>query len=162
VARQSSAKASTAVRIRSGPQSEGKNLRFFSMLKLTKWISLAAFLLLLAACFMPWAFYADLGKSFTGFFSENNVYGRPAKLLLIFAGITTTCSFIQLLWLKRLALLVGGLNMAYAVKNLLLFGSCYRGYCPEKQPGLYLMFFAVLVLFVVAFFPEGKVRPTSR
>jgi hypothetical protein len=132
------------------------------MLKLTKWISLAAFLLLLAACFMPWAFYADLGKSFTGFFSENNVYGRPAKLLLIFAGITTTCSFIQLLWLKRLALLVGGLNMAYAVKNLLLFGSCYRGYCPEKQPGLYLMFFAVLVLFVVAFFPEGKVRPTSR
>lgn len=126
------------------------------MLKLTKWISLAAFLLLLAACFMPWAYYADVDKSFTGFFSEGNMYGRPAKLLLILSGITTLCSFIKTLLFKRIALLIGGLNVAYGIKNFLLFGSCYQGICPEKQIGLYIMLFATLVIFLASFFPEGK------
>jgi hypothetical protein len=128
------------------------------MLKTSKWISLAAFLLLLAACFMPWAYYADIDKSFTGFFSEKNVYGRPAKLLLVLAGLTTLSSFVPLVWFKRTALLAGGLNMAYAIKNFLLFGSCYRGYCPEKQPGLYIMLFAAVIIFAASFFPEGRSR----
>jgi hypothetical protein len=65
------------------------------------------------------------------------------------------CAFIHLLWLKRLALLASGLTVAYAIKNFLLFGSCYLGYCPEKEIGLYLMLLSSLLLFVMAFLPEG-------
>ena len=159
MARQSSAKASTAVRIRSGPQSEvTKSFAFFNMVRYSKWISLAAFLLLLGACFMPWTYHADVDKYFTGFYSEKNIYGKPAKLILVFGGIATLCAFVKVLWMKRTALLVGGLSVAYAIKNFLLFGSCYLGYCPEKQFGLYLMLFSSILIFLMSFFPEGKVK----
>lgn len=126
------------------------------MTKYSKWISLATFLLLVWVCFMPWSYHADINQYFTGFYSEKNLYGKPAKLLLIFTGITTLCSFIPLLWLKRTAFLSGGLGVAYAIKNFLLFGSCYRGYCPEKQIGLYLMLVFTVLIFVMAFLPEGE------
>ena len=67
-------------------------------------------------------------------------------------------AFIKHLWFKRSSLLVGGLNVAYAIKNFLIFGSCYRGYCPEKEFGLYLMLFSSIIIFVMAFLPEGSVE----
>ncbi len=139
-----------------------KTFAFFDMIRYSKWISLAALILLVAACFMPWAYYGDLGMSFTGFFTEKNSYGKPAKLLLIFGGLTTLFSFTKLIWLKRSALLLGGLCAAYAVKNFLLFGSCYRGYCPEKQIGLYLMLISALVIFLASLFPEGRVNRNEK
>jgi hypothetical protein len=131
------------------------------MTRYSKWISLLALGILVASCFMPWTYHADISKYFTGFYSEKNMYGKPAKLLLTFGGITTLCSFIPLLWLKRTAFLAGGLNVAYAIKNFLLFGSCYRGYCPEKQIGLYIMLFTSFIIFIMAFLPEGKVKEKS-
>ena len=105
---------------------------------------------------MPWAYYADLNETFNAFYSHNNVYGKPAKLLLSFSGFVVIAAFIKKLMFKRAALLVGGLTVAYAIKNFLLFGSCYRGYCPEKHIGLYLMLVASVVMFISTFFPEGK------
>ncbi|MFN5422814.1 MAG: hypothetical protein ACK5AO_06080 [bacterium] len=128
------------------------------MVRYSKWISLVAFIVLLTACFLPWAYYADINKSFTGFFSENNSYGKPGKLLLVLGGMTTLFAFTKVIWLKRAALLSGGLCVAYGIKNFLLFGSCYRGYCPEKQIGLYLMLLSTLIIFLTSLFPEGKVK----
>ena len=107
---------------------------------------------------MPWAYYADVDKHFNAFFSEKNIYGKPYKLLLFFGGFATLSAFIKNLWLKRSALLIGGLNVAYAIKNFLLFGSCYRGYCPEKEIGLYLMLISSVVIFVMSFLPEGSMQ----
>jgi hypothetical protein len=138
------------------------NLRFFLMTRYSKWISLLAFALLVSACYLPWAYYADVDKHFNGFFSEKNIYGKPYKLLFFFAGFTTLSAFIRNSWLKRAALLVGGLNVAYAIKNFLLFGSCYRGYCPEKEIGLYLMLISSVVIFVMSFLPEGSIQQGVR
>jgi hypothetical protein len=123
---------------------------------LSKWISLAALALLALACFLPWAWYADLGKHFTGFFSEKNMYGKPGKFLLIMGVITTACAFIPKVWPKRVALFTASLNLAYAVKTFIVFASCYGGYCPEKRIGLWLMAAAAVVLLVAALMPEGK------
>ena len=131
------------------------------MLRYSKWISLFAFVLLLVACFLPWTYHADVNQDFTGFYSAKNIYGKPAKLLLIFAGITTLCAFVPVLWMKRTALLVGGLNVAYGIKNFLLFGSCYLGYCPEKKIGLFLMLLSTVLVFLMSFFPDGKVKSKS-
>jgi hypothetical protein len=38
----------------------------------------------------------------------------------------------------------------------LLYGACYRGYCPDKKLGLYLMLFATIFIFVASLLPEGK------
>jgi hypothetical protein len=125
---------------------------------ISKYLSLLSFLVILIACFMPWTYHADINQNFNGFYSEKNIYGKPAKLILIFAGITTLCAFLNVLWIKRTALLVGGLSVAYAIKNFLLFGSCYLGYCPEKKIGLYLMLASSIMIFVMSLFPEGKVN----
>jgi hypothetical protein len=125
---------------------------------ISKYLSLLSFLVILIACFMPWTYHADINQNFTGFYSEKNIYGKPAKLILIFTGITTLCAFVNVLWIKRTALLVGGLSVAYAIKNFLLFGSCYLGYCPEKKIGLYLMLASSIMIFVMSLFPEGKVN----
>jgi hypothetical protein len=131
------------------------------MVRYSKWISLFAFVLLLVACFLPWTYHADVNQDFTGFYSAKNIYGKPAKLLLVFAGLTTLCAFVPVLWMKRTALLVGGLNVAYGIKNFLLFGSCYLGYCPEKKIGLFLMLLTTILIFLMSFFPEGKVKVKS-
>ena len=133
-----------------------KTFAFFNMTRYSKWIGLTAFLTLLVACYMPWAYYADVQKAFTGFFSEKNVYGTPAKFLLLFGGLSALFMFLKNLWFKRSSLLIGGLNVAYAIKNFLLFGACYRGYCPEKKLGLYLMLIATILIFLASLFPEGK------
>ena len=131
------------------------------MTRYSKWVGLAALAALVLACFLPWAFYADVNEVFTGFFSQGNVYGKPGKFLLIFGSITTLFIFLKNLWVKRAALLLGGLNVAYAIKNFLLFGACYRGYCPEKRIGLYLMLIATIVLFITTLLPEGKVSKVT-
>jgi len=131
------------------------------MTRYSKWLGLAALAALVLACFLPWAFYADVNEVFTGFFSQGNVYGKPGKFLLIFGSITTLFIFLKNLWVKRAALLLGGLNVAYAIKNFLLFGACYRGYCPDKRVGLYLMLIATIVLFITTLLPEGKVSKVA-
>jgi len=131
------------------------------MTRYSKWVGLAALAALVLACFLPWAFYADVNEVFTGFFSQGNVYGKPGKFLLIFGSITTLFIFLKNLWVKRAALLLGGLNVAYAIKNFLLFGACYRGYCPDKRIGLYLMLIATIVLFITTLLPEGKVSKVT-
>ena len=40
----------------------------------SKWVTLVAAIILVASCFMPWSYYPDLGRSFTGWRTEQNVY----------------------------------------------------------------------------------------
>ncbi|MFN5642776.1 MAG: hypothetical protein ACK4V4_04815 [Sphingobacteriales bacterium] len=127
----------------------------------SKWITLFAFILLVAACYMPWAFYPDLQKSFTGFFTEKNIYGKPAKLLISFGVFSVVAQFLNFLFLKRTNMLFTALSMAYAVKTYLVYGACYHAICPEKQLGLFLMLFSVVLLMFTAVFPSGTVKTTK-
>jgi hypothetical protein len=128
------------------------------MARYSRWIALCAFLLLTAACFLPWTFHADIQKTFTGFYTENNIYGKPGKFLLIFGGLSALFAFIPKLWLKRTALFLSGLNVAYGIKTFLMFGACYQGYCPEKKIGLFLMLISTILLMMAAMFPAGEIK----
>jgi hypothetical protein len=124
----------------------------------SRWIALCAFLVLALACFLPWTFHADIQKTFTGFYSENNIYGKPGKFLLISGGLTALFAFIPRLWLKRTALFISGLNVAYGIKTFLMYGACYQGYCPEKKTGLFLMLISTVLLLLAAMFPAGEIK----
>ncbi len=128
----------------------------------SKWVSLAAAMLMVIVCFIPWAYYPDLNKSFTGFFSENNIYGKPGKLLIFFAVFNVLAQFSKSIFLKRANLLLMALNLAYAIKSYIVFAECYKGYCPEKQAGIYLMVFAAVVLLVTAVLPSGTISKIER
>ena len=122
----------------------------------SKWVSLLAALVLIISCLVPWAFYPDLGKSFTGFFSQNNVYGKPGKLLVVMAGFSILAQFLPYISLKRVNMLLMALNFAYAIKSFIIYASCYQGYCPQKQAGIFMMLLSSALLLVCAVLPSSK------
>jgi O-antigen ligase len=128
------------------------------MSKYIKWIGLVAAATIAISCFLPWTFHGDINKVFTGFFSENNNYGKPGKYLLVFAILIAAGYITSRVWAKRIILFLAAINFAYALKTFLLFSSCYRGYCPEKKLGLWLMIICASIMLIAAVFPDMKIR----
>ncbi|MEP7236996.1 MAG: hypothetical protein ABI685_03990 [Ferruginibacter sp.] len=130
--------------------------------KYLHWIGMTACIVLIISCFLPWAHYADpqianeADRTFTGFYSYHNEYGKPGKFLLFFALLSFVCILVPKVWTKRANLLICPLTLAYAIKTFILFGSCYNNYCPQKLFGLYLMLGCAVVMLAAAAFPNVK------
>src|SRR6186997_457551 len=126
-------------------------------MKYSRWIGLAACIALAIACFMPWTYYADIDKSFTGFFSQNGAYGKPGKFLTFFAIASAVLIILPKIWAKRTHLFLSALFAGYAIKSYILFTSCYNTFCPEKKFGIYLMMISCFLVLIVAIFPDMKI-----
>ncbi len=128
----------------------------------------AACILLIISCFLPWTHYADsripteVQRSFTGFYSYENRYGKPGKLLVMIALITFVFMLLPKIWAKRANLFVAALGLGYAIKSYVLFTSCYNAYCPEKKAGLFLMMACVLILMAAALFPTLALKTEKK
>ncbi len=124
--------------------------------KYLNWLGILAGILLLISCAMPWAFYADVNESFTGFYSHANIYGKPGKLLSILAIIAIVFMFLPKVWAKRTNLFICALAVGYAIKSYILYTSCYNAYCPQKLPWVFVMLIATIVMQIAAIFPDVK------
>jgi hypothetical protein len=169
VARQSSAKASTPVRIWSGPHFRQTSLSrerdYFNtnnMPKIIHWLGLAACIVLIISCFLPWAYYADINKTFTGFFSEQNEYGKPGVFLTLLTIFFFVFMLLPKVWAKRTNLFLGALEISYGIKTFVLFSSCYNAYCPEKRIGIYLMLFSTIFMMLAAIFPAMQLKENTK
>jgi len=127
-------------------------------MKYYKIIGLISCLVLIVSCFLPWAYYPDLHKSFTGFFSQQNMYGKPGKVFIFFAVCCLILVFINKIWAKRTLIFLSALNIGYLLKTYVIFTSCYNTFCPQKQYGLYLLIGSCVVLMIVSFFPDLKLE----
>jgi hypothetical protein len=127
-------------------------------MKYSKPIGILACIMLIVACFMPWTYYADINKTFTGFFSENNAYGKPGKFLIFFAVASGVLILLPKLWAKRTHIFLSALFTGYVIKSYILFTSCYNAYCPEKRPGIYLVMLSCLVILIVSVLPDVKIK----
>lgn len=130
-------------------------------MKYYKVVGVIACLALIGSCFLPWAYYADLNKSFTGFFTEKNVYGKPGVAFTFFAVVSLILIFINKIWAKRTLIFFAALNIGYLFKTYVIFTSCYKGYCPQKQYGLYFLIISSIALLLVSFFPDLKINETD-
>jgi hypothetical protein len=132
----------------------------FATMKPKYAIGILACLLLAISTFMPWAWYPDLEKHFTGFFSEKNYYGKPGILFCAVAVAGLATYIFPRRWLLRLNLFFAAIGMAYAIKSYLLYTGAYTGIIPEKEAGVYIMAISSLVHLVVAMLglnaPVGK------
>src|ERR1700759_2463421 len=123
-------------------------------MKYSQQLGIFASILLLCSGFLHWAWYPDLQKYFTGFFSENNMYGKPGKVFFFFAIPAILLFLTPRIWAKRVNIFLCAISMAYAIKSFILFSNCYRGICPEKQIGLWLMLISALLMLIFTFFPN--------
>ena len=127
-------------------------------MKNSQWIGIAAAVLVVVASFMPWAYFPSLNEVFTGFFSQDNSYGRPGKVLIFFSVIEIVFFLIPKLWAKRANIFVAAVGLAWGFKCFYLYTACYRGDCPEKRVGLFLMFGGTLIALVATLLPDIKIK----
>jgi len=130
----------------------------FAGMKYSQWIGIAAAIILVIAGFLPWTYHPDLNKNFTGFFSENNVYGKPGYVFVIMSIITIVFFAIQRVWAKRWNMFICALVLSYAIKSFIMFSGCYRGICPDKLAGLWIMLASAVLMMVMALFPDIKLK----
>jgi hypothetical protein len=123
-------------------------------MKYSQLLGILAALALAIACFMPWTYYPDLKTHFTGFFSEQNIYGKPGKFILFMSVVALVFFAMNKVWAKRLNWLVCGLLAAFAFRTYTVYTSCYRGICPTKELAVYIVLIAPIVMLVVAFMPR--------
>ena len=126
--------------------------------KILQKAGIIACIILLLSCFMPWAFYADIHETFTGFYSFQNQYGKPGKFLSVMALIAFALMMLPKIWAKRTNLFVCALAVGYAIKTYILFTSCYNAYCPEKKAGIFIMLLSTIIMLVSSAFPDLKIN----
>ena len=131
-------------------------------MKYSKWIGVVACVLLIAVCFMPWTYHADLQKNFTGFFSEKDAYGKPGKFIVFFCLVSFALLMVQKVWAQRVLLFVAGTMLAYSIKTYILYSSCYNAYCPEKKAGIFLLVACSVIIFAASLFSDIKVAPVEK
>lgn len=131
-------------------------------MKYSKWIGIAACILLIVVCFMPWTYHADLQKNFTGFFSEKDAYGKPGKFIVFFCLVSFALIMVQKVWAQRVLLFVAGTLLAYSIKTYILYSSCYNAYCPEKKAGIFLLVACSVIIFAASLFSDIKVAPVEK
>ncbi len=134
-------------------------------LKFLHWLGIIACVSLVISCWLPWTYYADAhilneaDRTFTGFYSYQNNYGKPGKMLVLTATFSLILILLPKIWAKRTNLFVCALGVGYAVKTYILFVSCYNAYCPEKKIGIYLMLIATIAMLTSSVFPSLALKP---
>ena len=127
-------------------------------MKYYKLVGISACILLIVSCFLPWTYYGDLDKTFTGFYTEQNIYGKPGKVFIFLAICSAILIIVNKIWAKRTLIFLAALNIGYLIKTYVLFTTCYSTVCPVKLWGLYLLIFSSVMLAVVSVLPNLKLE----
>ena len=127
-------------------------------------IGILACIVLIISCFLPWTYYADVHipteaqKTFTGFVTYNNNYGKPGKLLTGIALLSLIFMLVPKIWAKRTNFFIAALGVGYSIKTYILFTSCYNAYCPEKKAGIFIMMAAMIIILIAGAFPDIELK----
>jgi hypothetical protein len=113
-------------------------------------------LMVVAGCFLPWTYHADVNETFNGFYSTNNTYGRPGVYLIIFTCIVILGIFVNKYWAKGTALFIAAFSFAYAITAYVRYGSCYKAYCPSKLIGIFVTPIGAFLLLIGIMLAEHK------
>lgn len=121
-----------------------------------KWIGLAAAVLLIVSCFIPWVFIESRNITVSGIDAAGTNFGKPGYFHFFMLVFFLLFSFIQKTGVKRANLLITALNLGWAIRNYFVISSCQGGDCPLKKAGLYLMLIASVLMMLSALFPDMK------
>lgn len=123
-------------------------------MRIIKWIGLAAALLLIICCFFPWVFIESKNITVTGVDATGTNFGKPGYFHFLMTAFFLVFNFIPKVWAKRSNLLVGALNLAWAVRNFFIISACQMGECPVKKTAIYLLLPASALIMLATLFPD--------
>ena len=125
-------------------------------MKYTKWIGVFAFVVLVMISYQPWVYIASMNITVTGLRATGTNFGRPAVISIFLGLIAVILFLVPYLAAKRINLFVCALNLAWAIRNFVILSTCREGDCPQKEPGLYIMLAAAVIMLAVSLFPDVK------
>lgn len=120
--------------------------------RMMRWIGILFALALIAACFMPWVTIESKQITVTGFDTSGTNFGKPGLVHAVVSSLYILLLLLNKTWSKRVAFFICAINVAWAVRNLLLISACYAGECPAKHFALYLLLVAsigCMLVFVI-------------
>jgi hypothetical protein len=126
-----------------------------------KWIGAAAAVLLAVSCFTPWVIIESKSITVSGIDATGTNFGKPGYVHFVMAAFFILFSLINRLWAKRWNLLIGGLNLSWAIRNYFIIAACAAGECPEKQTGFYLIMLSSVLMMISALFPGIEINKSS-
>ena len=132
------------------------------LMRYMKWIGLAAVILLVVSCFLPWVFISSQKIIVSGVDSTGTNFGKPGYTHFVLGFFFIVFHFIPKLWAKRVNLLIVALNIAWAIRNYFIISMCRVGECPEKQIGLWLVLLASALILIAALFPDVKLKEEKK
>ncbi|MBL0154093.1 MAG: hypothetical protein IPP93_11630 [Chitinophagaceae bacterium] len=125
-------------------------------MRYSKWLGLAAAVLLIVSCFSPWVIIESRQITVSGVDTAGTNFGKPAYFHFFITFFYVICVMVPRIWAKRLNLVVAALNMGWALRNFILIPACQAGDCPLKQSGLWMVELASLFMLLAAVFPDMK------
>lgn len=126
-------------------------------MKYAHWIGLAAVILVIAGCYLPWIEIPSLSKTLTGMDGQGTNFGRPGKLHIIFCVLALILFLLPFIWAKRINWFFCALGLAWAVRNFLIYAHCEMGICPQRKYGLYFVLTGSIIMLAAALFPDMKI-----
>lgn len=131
-------------------------------MRFMKWIGLAAVMLLVISCFLPWIFINSQNITVTGVDATGTNFGKPGYTHFLLSFFFIIFHFIKRLWAKRFNLLIVALNIAWTVRNYFIISMCREGECPQKQIGLWLVLIASTLMLLAALFPDIELKEDKK
>ncbi|MEO5942458.1 MAG: hypothetical protein ABIP30_15915 [Ferruginibacter sp.] len=121
-------------------------------------VGIAACILLLIACFMPWVHYNNINETFNGFnvsrFPTGNYYGKSGYAISFFTIIILLGMLIKKIWAKRLNLFVAAVLVAYGIRTYIIFTSALFENELVKYPAIHLIAILPFIILASSIFPN--------
>lgn len=124
-----------------------------------KIVAIAAAVVLVVSCFLPWVFIDSKSLTLTGISALN--FGKPAFLHFFLAAATIILLLLNKPISQKAALLFSALNLAWAVRNFLMISACYMGDCPERLSGIYIMLISSIAMLIGVVTMPAKVQANN-
>jgi len=115
-------------------------------------------LIVIGSCFIPWSYIPSLHATLTGMYTATTDFGKPGILHIAFSFMAFVLFLIPKLWSKRTNIFICAFNLAWAVKNYMLYSMCSAGDCQEKKTGIYIMLIASILMMIMSVLPKIEVN----
>lgn len=127
-------------------------------MKYTQVIGIFLSLTVIGLCFLPWSIVESAGITIKGMNTAGTDFGRPGLLNIILAVGMTIFFATPTLWAKRTNVFIATFHVAWCIRNYILVTTCLGGECPTKQPALFVLLLAGIILLVCALFPKMDIN----
>ena len=115
-------------------------------------------MLIILTCFLPWSYIPALGVTISGMQTAGTHFGKPGILHIAFCSIAFIMFLIPRIWSKRTNIFVCAINLAWCLKNFMLYSMCSAGDCQQKRYGIYLLLVLCFGIIIMALLPRIPVK----